>query len=47
MSEGGKEAVRAHDDVLADAEVLALQKQTRELPGSRQEDLGERHFVRR
>ena len=31
MSEGGKEAVRADDEVVAKAEVLALQKQVREL----------------
>lgn len=31
MSEGGKEAVRADDDVVAKAEVLALQRQVREL----------------
>ena len=31
MSEGGKEAVRADDEVVARAEVLALQKQVREL----------------
>ena len=31
MSEGGKEAIRADDDVVAKAEVLALQKQVREL----------------
>src|ERR1700748_1233003 len=31
MSEGGKEAVRADDEVVAKAELLALQKQVREL----------------
>jgi transposase len=31
MSEGGKEAIRADDEVVAKAEVLALQKQVREL----------------
>jgi transposase len=31
MSEGGKEAIRADDEVVARAEVLALQKQVREL----------------
>lgn len=31
MSEGGKEAVRADDEVVAKAEVVALQKQIREL----------------
>jgi transposase len=31
MSEGGKEAVRADDEVVAKAEVLALQKRVREL----------------
>jgi transposase len=31
MSEGGMEAVRADDEVVAKAEVLALQKQVREL----------------
>jgi transposase len=31
MSEGGKEAIRADDEVVAKAEVLALQKQIREL----------------
>jgi transposase len=31
MSEGGREAVRADDEVVAKAEVLALQKQVREL----------------
>ena len=31
MSEGGKEAVRADDEVVAKAEVLALQRQVREL----------------
>jgi transposase len=31
MSEGGKEAVRADDDVVAKAEVIALEKQIREL----------------
>jgi transposase len=31
MSEGGKEAIRADDEVGARAEVLALQKQVREL----------------
>ena len=31
MSEGGKEAVRADDEVVAKAEVLSLQKQVREL----------------
>lgn len=31
MSEGGKEAIRADDEVVARAEVLALQKQIREL----------------
>jgi transposase len=31
MSEGGKEAVRADDEVVAKAEVVPLQKQIREL----------------
>ena len=31
MSEGGKEAVRADDEVVAKSEILALQKQVREL----------------
>jgi len=31
MSEGGKEAIRADDEVVARAEVVALQKQIREL----------------
>ena len=31
MSEGGKEAIRADDEVVARAEVLALQRQVREL----------------
>lgn len=31
MSEGGKEAIRADDEVVARAEILALQKQVREL----------------
>ena len=31
MSEGGKEAIRAHDEVVARAEVQALQKRVREL----------------
>ena len=31
MSEGGKEAVRADDEVVAKAEIAALQKQIREL----------------
>ena len=31
MSEGGKEAVRADDEVVARSEILALQKQVREL----------------
>src|SRR5450631_1966010 len=31
MSEGGKEAIRADDEVVAKAEVLSLQKQIREL----------------
>jgi transposase len=31
MSEGGKEAIRADDEVVAKAELLALQKQVREL----------------
>jgi transposase len=31
MSEGGKEAIRADDEVVAKAEVLALRKQIREL----------------
>ena len=31
MSEGGQEAVRADDEVVAKAEVVALQKQIREL----------------
>ena len=31
MSEGGKEAIRADDEVVAKAEILALQKQVREL----------------
>jgi transposase len=31
MSEGGKEAIRADDEVVAKAEVLALQKRVREL----------------
>ncbi len=31
MKEGGKEAIRADDEVVAKAEILALQKQTREL----------------
>jgi transposase len=31
MSEGGKEAVRADDEVVAKAELLALKKQVREL----------------
>ena len=31
MAEGGKEAVRADDEVVAKAEVLALQKRIREL----------------
>ena len=31
MSEGGKEAIRADDEVVAKSEVLALQKQIREL----------------
>jgi transposase len=31
MSEGGKEAIRADDEVVAKAEILALQKRVREL----------------
>ncbi len=31
MSEGGKEAIRADDEIVARAEVVALQKQIREL----------------
>ena len=31
MSEGGKEAIRADDDVVSKAELLSLQKQIREL----------------
>ena len=31
MSEGGKEAIKADDEVVAKAEILALQKQVREL----------------
>ena len=31
MSEGGKEAIRADDDVVSKAEILSLQKQIREL----------------
>jgi transposase len=31
MSEGGKEAIRADDEVVAKAEILALQRQVREL----------------
>ena len=31
MSEGGKEAIRADDEVVARSEILALQKQIREL----------------
>lgn len=31
MSEGGKEAIRADDEVVSKAEILALQKQVREL----------------
>ena len=31
MSEGGKEAIRADEEVVAKSEVLALQKQVREL----------------
>ena len=31
MSEGGREAIRVDDEVVAKAEVLALQKQVREL----------------
>ena len=31
MSEGGKEAIKAGDEVVAKAEILALQKQVREL----------------
>lgn len=42
MSEGGKEAVRADDEVVARADLLALQKRVRGAQaGSRQEDLGE------
>jgi len=31
MSEGGKEAIRADDEVVSRAEILSLQKQIREL----------------
>jgi transposase len=31
MSEGGKEAIRANDEVVSKAEILSLQKQIREL----------------
>ena len=31
MSEGGKEAIRADDEVVAKAEILALQRRVREL----------------
>jgi transposase len=31
MSEGGKEAIRADDEVVSKAEILSLQKQVREL----------------
>ncbi len=31
MSEGGKEAIRADDEVVSKAEILSLQKQIREL----------------